>query len=131
MTLFQIYVSSATNNNYFPTSYSGDCFLELLNIQYTSTNVADPNHLIAFTSDAFRLPYGLSYFLFNSKPNANLNYTNNGKIRTILNGQILIKITDTSTGIEPVNFSNCLLTFSLKPITPELLKNMHESYLTF
>lgn len=119
MVLVQIYISPSNNGTYITVPASGTCSIRVLNIQYHDSSGAGNHRVIQIKSDVLTLPYSPMRFLtVVTHPIANVSVDSSHKeyhfkdLRVM--GKIFIQVVDFATGIEPVNFTDLLLTLELE-----------------
>lgn len=100
---------------------SGKCSIRVLSIQYHDTAASSTNRVIQIVSDNLYFPYSpLKYLTVMSNPAANVSvdqsYLDYHLRNQQLNGQIQLSIIDRATGVEPANFSNCLISLDIEQI---------------
>ena len=127
MVLCQIYITPGgtalptANGKYQVVPVTGKCSIRVLNMVYHDTAGANTHRLIQLVSDNLVFPYSpCRYLSLISNPVATLNYDVSYRdyslYNTVLNGQLLLQVIDNATGVEPVNFTECLVSLDIEMI---------------
>lgn len=127
MVLCQLYITPAAgggttaNGAYQVIPVTGKASIRVLNMVYHDTAAATTHRLIQLVSDNLIFPYSpLRYLSLLTNPVASLNYDVSFQSyslnNVVLNGQILLQVIDKATGVEPVNFTELLVTLDIELI---------------
>jgi len=107
--------STGILNTPLPAQCAGKCRIRLISLQNTMTaNPAVPL-VLTLNSDTMFNSTPLSGRIFFISQLQSY-YGNNFMYYATLGAQVSFTILDSATGIAPVNFSSCLLTFDIEPI---------------
>jgi len=121
MVFVQINVPVASNNTYFNVPCFGICDIIVINLQYHETGAAT-KRVLEMRSDVLRFPSSQSQFLtWIINPTINLNFSSGTDVipsikRADLNGKILINIIEKSTGVEPANMTDFIVTLEISEV---------------
>ena len=121
MVFVQIVVPVASNNTYFNVPCYGLCDIIIVNLQYHESGAAT-KRILELRSDVLRFPSSQSQFLtWCINPTINLNFSSGTDIvpsikRADLNGKILINVIEKSTGLEPANMTDFILTLEVSEV---------------
>jgi hypothetical protein len=122
MVLLQISITTSNNNTYIPINLVGICNIKILSIQYNSTDGAGTIKIIGINTDKLRMnasQYPYPIFMNGAQGNFfgfDNSHTEYHFIGVDMDGRMFVNIIDVATGTQPVNFTNCLVTFDIEKI---------------
>ena len=127
MVLVQILITPAAGNlttasgKFQAIPITGKASIRVLSVVYHDTAAATTNRCIQIVSDNLYFPYSpCKYLTVLSNPAASLNFDNSRNEYHLkdqqFNGQLQLQVIDKATGVEPANFTYCLLTIEYEQI---------------
>ena len=132
MVLVQILITptgtalSTSSKKFQVVPITGICSIRVLSVSYHDTAAAGTNRVIQIVSDNLYFPYSpLRYLTLMSNVAAYASidqslhdyHLKNQRV----NGQLQLEVIDKATGLEPVGFTNCLITLDIEQIDKEFL----------
>ena len=130
MVLVQILITPAgsslttSSGKFQVVPITGICSIRVLAVSYHDTSAATTNRVIQIVSDNLYFPYSpLRYLtlMSNVAGYASIDqslhdyHLKNQRV----NGQLQLQVIDKATGVEPVGFTNCLITLDIEQIDKE------------
>jgi len=103
---------------------TGKCSIRVLAVSYHDSSAATTNRVIQIVSDNLYFAYSpLRYITLMSNVSAYCPIDNSLHDYHLknqqLNGQLQLSVIDKATGVEPVNFTNCLISLDIEQIDKE------------
>lgn len=118
MVLCQFIITPSNNNTRHFVGINGKVNVKVISVQYSGNKAVTDPKVIQLRSDLLYFqhsPAKYLTFMANAQGSVNFDQSGNPNIPDLLlYNDILLHVVDTATNVQPVDFSNCILTLEIK-----------------